>query len=406
MVQSPGTTGSASVRELAATIAGSCVSPLEKIKAVHDWIVLNTAYDVDACALALSGKPLATPAARKEGVFERGMAICSGYSSAAEALLKELGVDTVTVVNAHHAWNMVRLEGTWYHLDVTWDDPVPDVPGRVVYNYFLVSDRTLAETRDFTPGRPAPEDFLARLDRWNGLPVVHSLDEVRTHVASAPAGSCDIQMYLWRLDGNEAMDAALKAACARLGKPCREGGFLAAAFQALHLDVSLQGQGLPWQAACSGTDHFKHLQVTTGEVRCDQRSAPSAASAGIFRPWVRLRCGSSFCTLFAASPKSLRMLRETVRAGFESLQDGQGRKVYEYFSPDTPNLEFRLDPAQGWQARVPPDAPNSFLLRPPSGPESMLGPTFTQLGLGCRLVLFSRRQGKPIEPACFQVVES
>jgi hypothetical protein len=39
-----------------------------------------------------------------------------------------------------HAWNMVNLCGTWFHVDATWDDPVPDEPGRVLYNYYNLSD--------------------------------------------------------------------------------------------------------------------------------------------------------------------------------------------------------------------------------------------------------------------------
>jgi transglutaminase/protease-like cytokinesis protein 3 len=44
---------------------------------------------------------------------------------------------------------MVRVDGMWYHLDVTWDDPVPDQKGVVQYDHFLVSDRFIAKSRQF-----------------------------------------------------------------------------------------------------------------------------------------------------------------------------------------------------------------------------------------------------------------
>ena len=47
-----------------------------------------------------------------------------------------------------HAWNLVQLDGQWYHLDVTWNDPLPDRGNEVRYGYFLVSDTHLA--RDHT----------------------------------------------------------------------------------------------------------------------------------------------------------------------------------------------------------------------------------------------------------------
>ena len=45
-----------------------------------------------------------------------------------------------------HAWNLVKLDDEWFSLDVTWDDPVPDVEGRVKYGYFLINDEILGYT--------------------------------------------------------------------------------------------------------------------------------------------------------------------------------------------------------------------------------------------------------------------
>jgi transglutaminase/protease-like cytokinesis protein 3 len=42
-----------------------------------------------------------------------------------------------------HAWNTVRLDGVWYYIDVTWDDPVPDRGNSVHwYKYYLTTDST------------------------------------------------------------------------------------------------------------------------------------------------------------------------------------------------------------------------------------------------------------------------
>lgn len=58
---------------------------------------------------------------------------------------QSMGYECVCVVGGasgiDHMWNMVKLEGQWYHVDVTWDDPVmSDGSHALKYNYFLISD--------------------------------------------------------------------------------------------------------------------------------------------------------------------------------------------------------------------------------------------------------------------------
>ena len=43
----------------------------------------------------------------------------------------------------NHVWNLLKIDGQWYHMDVTWDDPVPDQPGIVIYTHFLMTDSEL-----------------------------------------------------------------------------------------------------------------------------------------------------------------------------------------------------------------------------------------------------------------------
>ena len=66
------------------------------------------------------------------------------------------GVATSQYVN--HAWNVVNIGGTWYHVDATWDDPASDIQGRSMHDYFLVSfdtlnSKTKAASSDYYLGR-------------------------------------------------------------------------------------------------------------------------------------------------------------------------------------------------------------------------------------------------------------
>ena len=51
-------------------------------------------------------------------------------------------------------WNIVEIDGKYYHVDVTWDDPTWDVPGLVLHENFLCSTQEIVnshETTDFLP---------------------------------------------------------------------------------------------------------------------------------------------------------------------------------------------------------------------------------------------------------------
>lgn len=88
------------------------------------------------------------------GALVDGKALCEGYAKAFSYLCGRAGIENVIVTGnttTDHMWNMVKLDGNWYHVDVTWDHPsemITDAyPDAVLYNYFLVSDAEIAENR-------------------------------------------------------------------------------------------------------------------------------------------------------------------------------------------------------------------------------------------------------------------
>ena len=56
------------------------------------------------------------------GVFVNKKAVCAGYAKAIQYLLNRLGIECLYVTSETHAWNVVKLEGDYYHMDVTWGD--------------------------------------------------------------------------------------------------------------------------------------------------------------------------------------------------------------------------------------------------------------------------------------------
>lgn len=103
------------------------MTDVEKELALHDWLVDHGDYDRTAVGDSKTFQPHADD---PYGLLVEGYGICLGYASSFQLLMDLAGVECITVAGAgsgstrDHAWNMVRLEGEWYCVDVTWDDPV------------------------------------------------------------------------------------------------------------------------------------------------------------------------------------------------------------------------------------------------------------------------------------------
>ncbi len=120
----------------------------EKVLYVHDYIIKESAYD-DSEDLEITYSN-----SNAYSALVYGKSVCTGYTLSARVLLEKLGVETKYVRSntLSHAWNMVKINGNWYHMDLTWDDSNPDVKGLVSYKYFLLNDEEiLAADNSRTP---------------------------------------------------------------------------------------------------------------------------------------------------------------------------------------------------------------------------------------------------------------
>ena len=119
-------------------------SDYDKLKYFHDWIINNTAY-IKADTLYES---------EADGPVVYGKAICEGYAKAFMYFAQSLGFECVCAIGradgVDHMWNMVKLNGNWYHVDTTWDDPVrSDGVQTLRYDYFLLSDSEIRRDHSF-----------------------------------------------------------------------------------------------------------------------------------------------------------------------------------------------------------------------------------------------------------------
>lgn len=120
--------------------------PKEKIKIIHNYIIDNTQYD----KLKYEDKNDKTYKSNTAyGVLIEGYGTCNGYADAMAIFLDKLNIINYKISNEKHIWNLVYLDGSWYHLDLTWDDPISDINiNRDIY--FLITTEKLEELNDGT----------------------------------------------------------------------------------------------------------------------------------------------------------------------------------------------------------------------------------------------------------------
>ena len=104
-------------------------SDFDKLLYLHDYFVQNYSYDY-----TLTIRDAYT-------FFKQKTGVCQAYMLALIAVTDEIGIESIPVTSSrmNHAWNLVKLDGDWYHIDVTWDDAV-SYPSYISYDYFLQSD--------------------------------------------------------------------------------------------------------------------------------------------------------------------------------------------------------------------------------------------------------------------------
>ncbi len=125
----------------------------DKLKVFHDYLVLNSTFELS-----------------EEGSYEYNSSIynafgsgeaqgniqCAGYAKAVQYLCDKIGISCMVVTGETeqgqtHAWNVVDVDGVWYNLDCTWDDPILKTANykNIRYNYFLVPDKYIEDLTHF-----------------------------------------------------------------------------------------------------------------------------------------------------------------------------------------------------------------------------------------------------------------
>ena len=117
----------------------SKMTDVEKALILHDYLVKQVVYnDSESRNSRLT----------EVGALIEGKANCQGYSVTYRMLLEKAGISVkcYSSKKMNHMWNLVKIGSKWYHVDVTWDDPLnernsKEYFGVVFHKYFLLSDK-------------------------------------------------------------------------------------------------------------------------------------------------------------------------------------------------------------------------------------------------------------------------
>ncbi len=115
------------------------MSDYDRALALHDWLIYNANYDFTFTHYEAAG------------VLLYGTGVCESYGRAYLMLCTIAGLECMYISGdaysngswGSHGWNMVKLNGQWYHVDCTWDDP--GTGGSERHTYFCIDDETMAK---------------------------------------------------------------------------------------------------------------------------------------------------------------------------------------------------------------------------------------------------------------------
>lgn len=135
------------------------LSNYDKLICIYEYLQDNVSYDekeLEACCRL--GRSINPQSHNAYGALVKGMGVCDGIASAFSLLAQRMGFECSMVAGratfrtsgfSEHAWNVIKIEGHFYHIDATWDVNHKKQTGEYSYEYFCVNDDSINSDHDW-----------------------------------------------------------------------------------------------------------------------------------------------------------------------------------------------------------------------------------------------------------------
>ncbi|MEN6350003.1 MAG: transglutaminase domain-containing protein [Syntrophomonas sp.] len=183
------------VTEILGETVQSGNTSLEKEMGIHDYLISHTRYDSEN----YDNGTIPDLDYTAYGILVNGTGVCDGYAKSMQLLLTEAGIECMRISGTVsggglHAWNLVNLDGEWYHVDATWDDPVPDTC-TLRYTYFNQPDSVM-NNNHYWESSDYPIAGSSRFTYFNSMSYATHNNEYIYYT-----DSLDTKLYGIQLDG-------------------------------------------------------------------------------------------------------------------------------------------------------------------------------------------------------------
>jgi len=132
----------AEVKNIIDTKLTTSIDTRDLIKNIHDYIINITKYDSNRS----DKKIINYKSDIAYGPLFEGYGLCSGYTDAMALFLDYYKIPNFKVISENHIWNAVKVDGNWYHLDLTWDDPIEKSGKDILeHTFFLIKTDKLLQ---------------------------------------------------------------------------------------------------------------------------------------------------------------------------------------------------------------------------------------------------------------------